>query len=64
MSKQAINKRLEHLEAKQETKTRPPYVIVEDGEPCPEGVKCYHPDASPDLWDTIPEGKNHNDQNS
>lgn len=51
MTKQAINSRLDQLEKKQQTKARPLYVILQDGEPVPEGVKAYHPDASPDLWD-------------
>ena len=57
MTNQAINKRLAQLEKQQETQARLPYLIVKDGDPIPEGVKCYHPDASPDLWDVIPEGK-------
>ena len=64
MNKATINRRLAQLEKQHETQDLPPYLIIEDGEPVPEGVKCYGPDANPDLWDEIPEGKKQNDQNS
>jgi hypothetical protein len=28
-----------------------PYVVVNDGDEIPEGVKAYSPEANPDLWD-------------
>jgi hypothetical protein len=44
--------RLKRLEKhKQPKDTGPAYVIVKDGDPIPEGVKCYSPEANPDLWD-------------
>jgi hypothetical protein len=46
-----INKRVEELERKQPKQSGPGYVIVEDDEPIPPGVKAYSPEANPDLWD-------------
>jgi hypothetical protein len=50
----AINKRLDDLEKSQDTKGKPLWIVLEDGEPIPEGmegVKIYSPLAHPDLWD-------------
>jgi len=53
MSKQTIDNRLEKLERLQSSQQRPPWLIVNDGDPIPDGVKCYHPDVNPDLWDKV-----------
>jgi ribosomal protein L39E len=47
----SIKSRISKLEKKKANQTKPAWVIVKDGDPIPEGVKCYHPSVSPDLWD-------------
>ena len=47
-------RRLDDLEKKQDTKDIPLWIVLEDGEPVPEGmehVKRYSPLANPDSWD-------------
>lgn len=49
-----LKARVEKLENQREAHEKPLYVVAGDGEAVPEGVKCYSPDASPDVWDEEP----------
>jgi hypothetical protein len=59
-----INKRLEDLERERKIESVPLWIVLEDGEPVPEGmegVKIYSPLAHPDLWDEDLEVQHEND---
>jgi len=46
-----LKSRIRNLEKQKAKQNKPAWVIVKDGDPIPEGVKAYSPEANPDLWD-------------
>jgi hypothetical protein len=49
--KKNVEGRLLRLEATRQAHDDPAWVVFQDGEEVPEGVKGYHASIDPDLWD-------------
>jgi len=51
-----LKSRIEKLEvasSKGDYEKSPWVIVYSDDDEIPEGVKAYHPDANPDLWDDV-----------